>query len=166
MSLDLDDIIGERRSVSQQARRPPLRVALALVAVVALGVVLGRWQLERAAETEAAPEIDLHATSAAPVAASATVRLGRSDAGGNRVLTLVVAHLPPSRGPSYYELFLTRSGRPAASCGRFELQSARATVSLNVPYPLRRFDGWAVVRDREGEGENESKPLVVLRTSL
>jgi hypothetical protein len=162
MSFDLDDIIDEELSGAKQARRPRLRYVLALVAVIAPAVVLGRGLPEQAAGAEAATEIDLHATNAVPAAASATIRLGRADVSGNRALTLVVAHLPPSRGRIYYELDLTRSGRPAVSCGRFELQSARATVSLNLPYPLHRFDGWAVVRDHEGE--EESEPFVVLRS--
>lgn len=143
-------------------RRPTPAAAFAVVAAVALGVVSGYQLRAQLHAPEPVTTIHLHPTSAAPATARATLRVGRADSSGNRNLTLVVAHLPPSRQPTYYELDLTRDRRPAASCGRFELASTRATVFLNEPYALDRFDGWAVVREREGTVA--PKALVVLHT--
>jgi hypothetical protein len=147
---------------ARRSRRSKAVPALVLAGALLLGAVSG-YQLRsirRSARSTRA--VRLHPTAAAPATASGILRLGRADASGNRNLTLVVAHLPPSRQPTYYELDLTRAGRPAVSCGRFELRSARVTVVLNVPFPLDRFDGWAVVREREGA--DNATPLVVLRT--
>lgn len=43
-----------------------------------------------------------------------------------------------------YELWLTRDGELAESCGSFAVHG-ETTVPLNAPFRLREFDGWVVV---------------------
>ena len=45
----------------------------------------------------------------------------------------------------YYELLLTKDGKPVAVCGSFKVNPDGVTeVRLGASYDLRRFDGWVV----------------------
>ena len=62
-------------------------------------------------------------------------------------MRVLVRGLEPSRDRSdFYELWLTANGKPIASCGRFVVADGLTTVTLSVPYGLRRYDGWVVTR--------------------
>lgn len=79
--------------------------------------------------------------------ASASIELLPEDAAGNWPMNVVVRGLEPSRDrDDFYELWLTRDGEPADSCGRFLLHEGSTVVVLTVPYGLRRYDGWVVTR--------------------
>jgi hypothetical protein len=56
-------------------------------------------------------------------------------------MELRVAGLPAGR----YELWLTRDGKLAETCGVFAVADGETTVPLNAPYALKSFDGWVVV---------------------
>jgi len=82
----------------------------------------------------------------------ASIELGPKDAGGNWPMLLHVRGLDPQPSPrDYYELFLTKRGRPIASCGTFRVHAGTTTVVLNAPYKLERFQGWVIVTHRGGE---------------
>jgi hypothetical protein len=51
---------------------------------------------------------------------------------------------------AYYELWLTKNGKPAVSCGRFRVHGNATTVDLTVPYNLRAYNGWVVTADVPG----------------
>ena len=53
---------------------------------------------------------------------------------------------PTADGADWYELWLTKDGKPIASCGRFTVDADETTVRLSVPYDLREYDGWIVTR--------------------
>jgi hypothetical protein len=76
--------------------------------------------------------------------ALATLRLGRQDSVGNWPMELVVTGLPTQPDGAYYELLLTRNGKPTAPCGGFRVNSKTTRVRFTVPYRLQRFDGWVV----------------------
>jgi hypothetical protein len=79
--------------------------------------------------------------------AFASIELLPEDASGNWPMNVLVRGLPPSSGRTdYYELWLTRNGKLAESCGRFTLHEGVTEVHLSVPYGLRAFDGWVVTR--------------------
>lgn len=79
--------------------------------------------------------------------ASASIDLLPQDESGNWPLNVVLRGLEPSRDrQDFYELWLTRDGKLADSCGRFTIHSGRTTVTLSVPYGLKRYDGWVVTR--------------------
>jgi hypothetical protein len=50
-----------------------------------------------------------------------------------------------------YELWLTRQGKLAESCGSFAVDGTEVTVPLNAPFVLKDFDGWVVVRSGQDE---------------
>jgi hypothetical protein len=87
----------------------------------------------------------MHGTALAPHAL-ATIRIAEKDAAGNWPMRFSVRGLPPLRGGGYYELFLSRHGKPVATCGTFTVHTGTTVVRLNAPYALRKFDGWLVTR--------------------
>ncbi len=79
--------------------------------------------------------------------ATGSIELLPQDASGNWPMNVLVRGLEPSRDRSdYYELWLTKDGKPVDSCGRFTVHPGVTTVSLSVPYGLRNYDGWVVTR--------------------
>jgi hypothetical protein len=79
--------------------------------------------------------------------ASASIEVLPQDEAGNWPMRVLVRGLEPSRDRSdFYELWLTANGKPIASCGRFVVAGGLTTVTLSVPYGLRRYDGWVVTR--------------------
>ncbi len=73
--------------------------------------------------------------------ATAELALFANDDAGNWPMELSVSGLPAGN----YELWLTRDGELAASCGFFAVAADEVTVPLNAPYRLTDFDGWVVV---------------------
>jgi hypothetical protein len=74
--------------------------------------------------------------------ATAELDLFEMDTAGNWPMKLHVRGLAPGR----YELWLTRDGKLAETCGQFVVAGGETTVPLNAPYRLKDFDGWVVVR--------------------
>lgn len=86
--------------------------------------------------------------------ALAVLRVASRDAGGNWPMEMTVRGLPQqAQQGAYYELWLTRAGKPAAPCGTFRVGGGATTVRLTVPYQLRRFDGWVVTTQGPGQPE-------------
>jgi hypothetical protein len=79
--------------------------------------------------------------------ALALLRVASRDAAGNWPMQLEVNNLPTQKDRrGYYELWLSRNGRPVVPCGSFRVNPRTTTVRLSVPYDFRRFDGWVVTR--------------------
>lgn len=93
--------------------------------------------------------------------ASASLKVGNQDTAGNWPMILTVSGLERLPAGGYYELLLTRKGKPVASCGSFIVHAGSTDVRLNAPYKLKTFDGWVVARHL---ADRSSEP-VVLRTS-
>lgn len=131
--------------VRVRARRDYRRVALlaaALALAAALGFAGGRY--DRGPELERA--IPMHGVGAERDA-SATIDLFAQDASGNWPMELLVRGLEPSSGrEDAYELWLTRDGELADSCGVFTLHGGVTTVTLSVPFALKSYDGWVITR--------------------
>ncbi len=68
------------------------------------------------------------------------------DAAGNWPMELSVTGLEPLPAGDVYELWLTKKGELADSCGTFSVSAAKTEVPLNAPYLLRDYDGWVVVQ--------------------
>jgi hypothetical protein len=84
--------------------------------------------------------------------ALALLRLAPKDGAGNWPMELEVNNLPTQKDPgAYYELWLTRNGKPIAPCGSFRVNATTTTVRLSVPYDFKRFDGWVVTRQPAGK---------------
>ena len=65
-----------------------------------------------------------------------------ADADGNWPMRVTVSDLEPGM----YELWLTKGGRLADSCGRFAISGKKTSVTLSVPYKLKTYDGWIITR--------------------
>jgi hypothetical protein len=86
----------------------------------------------------------MHGVGAAS-AASASIRVGEEDASGNRPLEMSIRALPTLSGGGWYELYLTRKGKPVVPCGIFQTgASGSARVRMNAPADLAEYDGWIV----------------------
>ena len=94
--------------------------------------------------------------------ALAVLRLAPKDGAGNWPMQLEVNNLPTQKDPrAYYELWLTRNGKPVAPCGTFRVNARTTTVRLSVPYDFKRFDGWVVTR----QAANVHTPGAVVLTT-
>ena len=81
--------------------------------------------------------------------ASASIKVLPQDAedNGNWPMLVNVRGLEVSKDRTdYYELWLTKNGKLVASCGRFTVHPGLTTVTLSVPYGLRRYDDWVITR--------------------
>ena len=147
-SAELDEPTGlpRRRTGAVLA----LAAALALAAFLG-GFIAGRTNGDNFNSVRAIP---MHGVGAAQ-AASGTIDLGQLDSQGNWPLQVKVSHLPTPPKNGYYEMFLTRHGKIAATCGTFNVHGSTATVRLNAPYNLGRFDGWVVTLERPGNNGHQ-----------
>ncbi|HXH87905.1 MAG TPA: hypothetical protein VNI55_04800 [Gaiellaceae bacterium] len=85
----------------------------------------------------------------------ASIEILEQDKAGNWPMVVRLRGLDESRDrDDYYELWLTKGGKLADSCGRFILDDGVTEVSLSVPYGFKRYDGWVVTR------RGSEKPLL------
>jgi hypothetical protein len=133
--------------------------ALAAAAAIALVALMGgfAWGQKHGGRFHTAFVAELQGPSA-----TASLQVGNKDSAGNWPMTLSVDGLRQLPAGSYYELLLTRKGKPVASCGTFVVSSGGGTdVRLNAPYKLKTFDGWVVARHLAGQHGEQ----IVLRTA-
>lgn len=139
------------------------RLAVAVIAAAALvlvgvggGYVLGHSKSAPAAFA-AARVVPMEGKGALAV-----LRIGARDSAGNWPMVLEVSGLPTQADPqSYYELWLTKNGKPVAPCGSFRVNAKNTTVQLSVPYTFSRYDGWVVTAQ---PAHARATGQVVLRT--
>jgi hypothetical protein len=114
-----------------------LAAALGVVVVFTIGLVV--------ADSEG-PSADRIVAMTGPSGASATLEIFDVDEAGNWPMLVDVKGLPPAAERELYELWLTRDGKPVALCGSFLTEAdGTAVVSMNAPWRLDDFDGWAIV---------------------
>ena len=167
---DLLVAAGPPPEMPQLLASPPVRalprrrvVALLIAAALALAAFGAGWLLSGPTdEFDVRRAVPMQSTANAPNA-SALIELGYPDDEGNWPMLVTVRGLKPLPEGGYYELLLTRDGRPVAVCGSFKVKSDGATtVRLGASYDLSNFDGWVVrpyVHDRDAFNE-----LIVLKT--
>lgn len=154
------DLEGRRDSNVSFLPRRRVGLMLGLAAALALTAFLGGFVAGKSSHSfPTAVDVPMHGTALASNA-SATIHVAKADSDGNWPLELVVHRLKALPKGQYYEMFLTRNGKPAATCGTFRLSSGDR-VRLNAPYDLRGFSGWIVTRERPGSNRHP----VVLRTA-
>lgn len=124
------------------------RTALALLAAALAAAAFGSgWLLGARSDDVPVERAIPMAGTAAARGAFASIELLPQDASGNWPMRLIVRGLPPSTGrDDAYELWLTRDGELADSCGVFTVHEGLTTVTLSVPFALRSYDGWVVTR--------------------
>ena len=133
--------IAPRPHAARKPRRPVYALLAAALAATAFG---SGWLLgDRSDHVGAEFELAM----AGAEGAEATIEVLPQDAAGNWPLRVLVRGLEPSRDRSdAYELWLTRDGELADSCGVFTVHPGLTIVTLSVPFPLRSYDGWVVTR--------------------
>jgi hypothetical protein len=139
--------IGRLSATRRRGASLVLAAALVLAAFGA-GYAVAEQGTDEAFETDFVVDM-FGRTSAPPVDASLVV--GVKDDDGNWPMRMTVSGLEALPAGERYELVLTRNGRPAASCGTFAIEDEKTIVYLNAPYPLRRYDGWAITREGDDE---------------
>ena len=147
----LAPVFGRR---GQRKQRRPLVLAAALATAVVAGFLLGQVTTsDNGTSIDARQTLQLHGTSLAR-GAFASLKLGKPDSGGNWPMVLSVRGLPRLPNGGYYDLYLTKGGRPIVSCGTFNVQG-ETVVPMSAAYNLERFDknGWVIVRKTPGHFE-------------
>jgi hypothetical protein len=150
---------GTVRFLPRRQRGAVLLLAAALAAAAFGGGFLAGAVTHGGRAKSAVAVIPMHGTPAAPNAL-ASISLEDVDNAGNWPMRFTVQGLPKLPRGGYYELYLTRHGRIAATCGTFNVHGGRTTVSLNAPYKLKGFDGWVVTRHLPGRPEEATRPLL------
>jgi hypothetical protein len=134
---------------------PRRRLAVGLIAAATIaaaafggGFLFGNGKAKPAAFV-AEHVVAMHATGSGN--ALAVLKVARADSVGNWPMRMTVQGLPQqSQRSAYYELWLTKKGKPSVSCGTFRVHGNATTFDLTVPYSLRKFDGWVVTAETPG----------------
>lgn len=140
---------------------PRRRWALAAVAAATLALIGfgGGYLLGHAKGQPAA----FHAQRIIPMRghnALALLRVAKKDSVGNWPMQVEINGLPAQKSDrAYYELWLTKNGKPAVPCGSFRVHADTTTVRFTVPYQFGRFDGWVVTA--QAPGLREPGPVVL-----
>ena len=130
-------------------RRAPLTLVAAALALTLFGI--GFLVGGRGAQPEVERVIAMQGVGEAE-GATASIELHAQDDSGNWPMVVRVRGLEPSSDrEDSYELWLTRDGELAATCGVFTVHEGVTEVTLSVPYGLRQFDGWIVTRTGSDE---------------
>jgi len=143
---------------------PRRRVAALLIAAALALAGFGAGWFVRGTndEFDVRRAVPMRSTANAPNA-SALIELGYPDDEGNWPMLVTVRGLKPLPKDGYYEVLLTRDGKPVAVCGSFKVKSqGLTTVRLGASYNLRNFDGW-VVRPYV-HGRDKLNKTILLRT--
>jgi hypothetical protein len=139
--------------------------ATAAAALVLVGFLIGQIGGNKASSSfDVAHTVKMHGTAKAPNSA-AIVEVGRAGTDGNWPMLVTVTNLAPIQGDSYYEMWLSKHGKPVFLCGSFKTKpGADTVVRLSAAYPLKKgsFDGWIVTR--QVDGVSPANAPVVLTT--
>jgi hypothetical protein len=97
--------------------------------------------------------------------ALASLKIENVDDAGNWPMQLSVTGLAKLPEHGYYEVYLTRHGKPFAPCGVFVVAGKAGAISvhLNAPYHVQKGDSWVVTRQLPG---NEGVGPVVLHPQV
>jgi hypothetical protein len=145
-------ILPRRRAGAMLA----LAAAIALVAFLG-GFVAGKQGIGQGG-SNTIHSLRMHGTGVVQNA-SATIDIGAVDSSGNWPLRVVIHGLPRLPTGSYYEMFLTKDGKPMAACGIFTVAGNTSTVRLTMPPTLKQhYDGWIVTRESP---DSKAHPVVL-----
>jgi hypothetical protein len=133
---------------SRRSGRSPLVLAAAVATLAVAAFLFGQATGSKSASPiDVVRVVQLKGTSLEPNAA-ATIELGTADRQGNWPMILHVTGLRQLPQDGYYDLYLTRGGKPIALCGTFNVVRGEVTVRMNAAYSLEHFDrnGWVITR--------------------
>jgi hypothetical protein len=130
--------------------RPRLQAALGLAAAAAIALGFGIGYVVRGGGGfSSAFTRPMHGVGQL-ASASAAIEIGKRDASGNWQLEMVTRGLPVLPKNGWYELLLTKHGKPEATCGTFKVSGGVSRVRLNAPYDFTEYDGWVVTAHLPG----------------
>ncbi len=132
------------RFLPRRRREAALVLAAALVvAAFAIGYAVGN----RGGGFSATAVVPMHGLGLESDA-HASLRIGKPDQHGNISIEMTVRGLGKLPEGGWYELYLSKDGKPKLSCGTFRAEDHLTTVRLTIAYELepwgKRFDGWVV----------------------
>ncbi len=127
-------------------KRSPLLIAAAVLTVAAAAFLLGQATSGNSPNSIDAQRVVKLKGTALDSDALATLELGGRDQQGNWPMILQATGLNPLPEGGYYDLYLTRGGKPIALCGSFNVRRGQVTVRFTAAYVLEHFDGWVVTR--------------------
>ena len=140
-------------------KRSPMLLAAAVATAALIGFVVGQASNSSSTNIDAQRVVKLRGTDLASDG-RATLEIGGKDSHGNWPMVLHVSGLRSLPQGGYYDLYLSRGGKPIALCGTFNVRPGGTVVRMNVAYELKRFDGWIVTRQLPG---NHDPTEIVLR---
>jgi hypothetical protein len=147
------------RPKPKQKQHRRLLLAAAVVTAIGMGFVLGQSTSSSSMETVRVVQL---AGTPLDSDARATLKLGRADSNGNWPMTLQARGLQELPEGGYYDLYLTKGGKPVVLCGTFNVKGDQVVVRLSAAYDLDHFDkdGWVITRQGP---ENHEPTQVVLK---
>jgi hypothetical protein len=146
-------------------QRRPLLLAAAIATAIGIGFVLGQSTSSSSSSMEAVRVVQLAGTPL-DSDARATLKLGKADVNGNWPMTLHARGLQQLPEGGYYDLYLTKAGKPVVLCGTFNVKGDEVVVHLSAAYDLNHFDkdGWVITR--QGPENHEPTEVVLKGTAV
>jgi hypothetical protein len=132
-------------------QRRPLLLAAAIATAIGIGFVLGQSTGPNSSAMQTVRVVKLAGTSL-DSDAQGTLELGKADADGNWPMILRARGLQELPEGGYYDLYLTKAGKPVVLCGTFNVKGSEIVVHLSAAYELDHFDhdGWVITRQLPG----------------
>ena len=139
----------------------PLLLAAAIATAIGIGFVLGQATGPSTSSISAVRVVKLSGTKL-DSDARASIELGKADASGNWPMLLRARGLQELPEGGYYDLYLTKDGKPVVLCGTFNAKGDEVIVRFSAAYDLNHFDkdGWVITRQLP---ENHEPTEVVLK---
>jgi hypothetical protein len=133
-----------------------IAAAASVAAAFGIGFLVGHSKTKPATFT-AARVVAMHGGKAGELG---VLRIAERDPVGNWPMQIDVRGLPQQASrDADYELWLTKDGKPIASCGSFRVHSKVTSVRLTVPYRFSEYDGWVVTA--QAHGDSAPGPVVL-----
>jgi hypothetical protein len=152
LSPDLDSVPWPEESqlpLLKPKQSRPLLLAAAVATAIGIGFVLGQATGPNSNSMQTVRVVKLAGTQL-DSDARGTLELGKADASGNWPMILHARGLQQLPEGGYYDLYLTKGGKPIVLCGTFNVKGSEVIVHFSAAYDLSHFDkdGWVITRQR------------------
>ncbi len=150
LSPELDSVPWPEESqmpLIKPKQRRPLLLAAAIATAIGIGFVLGQSTGPNSSSLQAVRVVKLAGTKL-DSDARGSLELGKADASGNWPMILHARGLQQLPEGGYYDLYLTKRGKPVVLCGTFNVKGGEVVVRFSAAYDLNHFDrdGWVITR--------------------